>query len=131
MKPIITPSIQYWERSARRESEKSDERAVVGEDQPGDVPGDDEPDLQVPGVVLAEDAVVDRCGRGPEQVPALAERIRDQVDDRLTLEDQEREVMSDDVDEGDRNQRVDEGAPQTLGRRGRGRSSASPAIPRA
>ena len=61
-----------------------------------------------------------------EQVPALPERVRGQVDDRLALEEQERQVVRGDVDRGDRHQRVDEAALAACGATARRRPSARP-----
>src|SRR5215213_291265 len=51
------------------------QRAVVGEHQCRDVARDHERHLQVPGAVLAQEGVVDRRRGGPEEVPALPERV--------------------------------------------------------
>ena len=90
------------------------QRALVGEDQRRHVAGDDEADLQVPGLVLADQAEVDRRGRGAEEVPALAERVGGERDDALALEDEEGQVVRDHVDQRDRDQRVHEAAAQAL-----------------
>ena len=88
----------------------------MGERQRRDVADHDHRDLHVPGVLLREDGVVDPRVDRPEQVPALPERVRGEVDDRLPLEEQERQVVRGDVDGGDRDERVDE-AELELGER--------------
>ena len=97
VKPTITPSIQYCERTASRGSLYiASARSCASTAR--NVAGDDERDLEIPGAGLAEDRVVDRVGGGPEQVPALAEGVRCEVADRLALVEQEREVVRGDVD---------------------------------
>ena len=108
VKPTITPSIQYCERTASLASPYMVERPVVREREGGDVADDDHRDLDVPRVLLREDRVVDAPVDGAEEVPALPERVAGQVGDRLALEDEEREVVRGDVDGRDRHQRVDE-----------------------
>ena len=59
----------------------------MGEDQRRHVAEHHERHLEVPGAVLAQERVVDRVRGGAEEVPALAERVRGEVLDRLALED--------------------------------------------
>ena len=75
MKPTITASIQYWERTASLALVVDRERAVMREGQGRHVARDDEADLPVPGGVRADHAVVDLAVRGPEEVGAVAERV--------------------------------------------------------
>src|SRR5829696_7254064 len=82
----------------------------------GDVPDDDDADLDVPGVFLREDGVVDPAVDGAEQVPASVERVAREIRQGLTLEEEERQVVGRDVDRGDGDQRVDKSARQLLRR---------------
>ncbi|CAB4347234.1 unannotated protein [freshwater metagenome] len=74
-------------------------------------------DLRVPDRVGAKDRVVDRRLGGAEDVGAVAERVGDQKEARLPLEDEKREVMRNDIGERDRDQRVGEAAGQLRRRR--------------
>ena len=103
-----------------------DERAVVREHEAATCPITTSVTLTYQVSVVADERVVDRVGRGAEQVPALAERVRDQVPERLALEQQEREVVGGDVDRGDRHQRVDEAHAAAGRRESPGRPSARP-----
>ena len=74
VKPSITPSIQYWERTAWRGVAVDRERPVVGQDQGGHVARDDEADLQYHST-FAPIRPYRLGARGPEDVGAVAQRI--------------------------------------------------------
>ena len=54
VKPTITPSIQYCERTASLRVAVERQRAVVRERERADVADDDDRDLHVPGVLLGK-----------------------------------------------------------------------------
>ena len=74
------------------------------------------PDLDVPDALRADDVVVDRRARRPEQVAPVPERIGGQEGHGLALEREQGEVVRDDVRHGDRREGVDELTGQLGGR---------------
>ena len=63
--------------------------AVVCQYETANVARDEDADLDVPDRGRTDDAVVDRAAGGAEQVPAPAERVREQVRDRLSIVDEQ------------------------------------------
>src|SRR3954447_25677184 len=63
-------------------------RLVVGEHKSGDVAGDEYADLDVPNSRRADHTEVDRARARPARIPAMAERVREQIRELgLLLED--------------------------------------------
>src|SRR5690606_11007149 len=81
------------------------DRLVVGGDHAGDVADDDGCHLGVGDLVGGDHGEVDRVLRGAEQVPPGAERVRQQGQEDLPLENQQREVVGDRVAEHDGEER--------------------------
>ena len=110
----ITASIQYCDRVARRVLEH-DERAVVRQDQAGDVAEHERADLHVPDAVGRDDRVVDRVVAVPKMSQPSPERVRRQERHRLALVGQQREVVGEHVRERDRDERVARSAARARG----------------
>ena len=71
------------------------------ERQTAGVPEDERRDLDVPDAVGPDDAVVDRPVGGAEDVAAVAERVGDEIEGRLPLVGERREVVGVYVGQGD------------------------------
>ena len=111
----ITASIQYWLRTASSGSSYMHQRAVVRQRQAADVAGHERRDLHVPDRRIGDHVVVDLIAARAEHVRAVAERVGGQIDDRLALPDQQREVVREHVGEADRHERVRERVRQLAG----------------
>jgi len=101
------------------------QRPVVGEGQGGDVADHDQRDLGVPDRRRPDHPVVDRAPRCAEQVGAAAERIGEERDECLALEDEQRQIMRCHVHERDRHERVGKGAREPSGREAAAHGSRS------
>jgi len=76
-------------------------------------------DLDVPDRVRRERREVRSVVERPEEIPAPAEGVGGERDEELPLDDEEREVVRDRVDERDRHEARDEGLREVALRTGK------------